>query len=139
MSYTPTGQSQTKDQVVLFTRGVTTQYGLDKYANSNTCECIAIKKAIQTCIDRPQNNVMCTDSKSCLISLKNTFAQDPLILDTQDKTHTATRARAQRYSGQRRSRKGRQASSKVGTHSRTAQPCRRESVPKGHGLVVMAG
>ena len=29
-------------------------------------------------------------SKSCLISLKKTFTQDPLILDILDKTHSAT-------------------------------------------------
>ena len=37
-----------------------------------------------------QNTLICTDSISCLISLKNTFTQDPLILDIQDKIHTAT-------------------------------------------------
>ena len=31
------------------------------------------------------------------------------------------------------------ASSKAGTHRRTAQTCRRESVPEGHGLAAMAG
>ena len=45
----------------------------------------------QTSLDRPQNTLICSDSKSCLISLKNTFTQDPLILDIQDKTYTATR------------------------------------------------
>ena len=41
-----------------------------KNANSNTCECIAIKKAIKTCLDRPQITLICSSSKSCLISLK---------------------------------------------------------------------
>ena len=39
-------------------RGVTTQYKLDNNANSNICECIAINKALQLCIDSSQNIII---------------------------------------------------------------------------------
>ena len=84
MSYTPTCESQTKDQVVLFIRE-------ECQPNTDlTCEYIAIKKAIQTCLDRPQNTLICTDSKSWLISLKTHSQKIPVSLDIQDKTHTDT-------------------------------------------------
>ena len=47
-----------------------------------------MKKAIQTSLDRPLNTLICTVSKSCLISLKNAFT---LILDVREKIHTATK------------------------------------------------